>query len=142
MRAFTLMEILVVVGIIAILSAIVLGLYSPARLKARDAKRVSDLAQIQLAFGIFFDKCGVYPPNLNGVDYTCPNDSSIILKDYLSSIPVDPINTGEYIYSYITTDSPATYYKITAKFENIGNPAMRDSTCSDTPTFYCVVPQK
>src|SRR3989338_6984910 len=48
-KAFTLLEMLVVVGIIAVLVSIGTSSYSTAQKKARDAKRQSDLKSFQNA---------------------------------------------------------------------------------------------
>lgn len=60
-KGFTLIELLVVISIISLLSSIVLASLNTARSKARDAQRQSDLAQIQNALELYYDKYGYYP---------------------------------------------------------------------------------
>jgi type II secretory pathway pseudopilin PulG len=50
-----------VIAIIGILSSVVLASLSTARQKSRDAKRISDLGQVQLALELFFDRIQSYP---------------------------------------------------------------------------------
>jgi general secretion pathway protein G len=64
-NGFTLIELLVVLAIIAILTAIVTTNFTTSKSKARDAKRVSDIAQIQLALEMVFDKCNAYPEGIS-----------------------------------------------------------------------------
>ena len=60
-KGFTLIELLVVIAIIGILSTVVLASLSTARQKSRDAKRISDIGQIQLALELYFDGALTYP---------------------------------------------------------------------------------
>ncbi|TAN36974.1 type II secretion system protein [Patescibacteria group bacterium] len=60
-KGFTLIELLVVIAIISLLSSIVMTSLNSARAKGRDAKRVAELHQIQLALEMYYDKYGTYP---------------------------------------------------------------------------------
>ena len=53
-KGFTLIELLVVIAIIGLLSTLAVVALGSARLKARDAKRVSDLKQIQTALELYY----------------------------------------------------------------------------------------
>lgn len=60
-NGFTLIELLVVIAIIGILSSVVLASLNTARAKARDAKRLSDMKQMQIALEFYYDSFGEYP---------------------------------------------------------------------------------
>ena len=104
---FTLIELLIVIAIIGILSSIVLVSLNSARGKARDAKRVSELKQIQKAIEMYYNDYGYYP-TCGGKD-VCSSTGysgsiSTLLSVYGISIPNDPINeSGSYGYYYART---------------------------------------
>ncbi|MBI5126163.1 MAG: prepilin-type N-terminal cleavage/methylation domain-containing protein [Candidatus Taylorbacteria bacterium] len=104
-KAFTLIELLVVIAIIAIISAVVLANLNTAKSKSRDAKRISDLNQLQLVAQLYFDKCGQYPTSLFivGSDVLvntgCP--TGINRGTFISQIPNPPSGTSETKYIYI-----------------------------------------
>lgn len=60
-RAFTLVELLVTIGIIAILASTVVVNVSRSRGKARDARRKADLKAVQTALEVYNDENGSYP---------------------------------------------------------------------------------
>ncbi len=146
-RGFTLIELLVVIAIIAILTAVIMTNIYSSRGKARDAKRISDIAQIQLALEQYFNKNGGYPSADNG--YLVPD----VLKTdgYISVIPTDPTTHAKYTYG---TDSNATHFdyvlKASLEYTNgatadaltgtfYGNTA--NITCNSATTAYCVGPK-
>jgi len=87
---FTLIELLVVISVIAILSTLTVVYLETARMSARDARRVSDVKQIQLALKMYYNDLGIYPTTVT------PN-SSIANggTNYLLRVPSNPTPRGD-----------------------------------------------
>ena len=104
-KGFTLIELIVAAAIIGILASIVMASLNEARKKARDAQRMSDLQQVQLALRQYKDVHGRYPDYPNGVrisymqreDVNDPTQNGELLK-FFSKVLVDPFDTA-YPYS-------------------------------------------
>jgi len=94
---FTLIELLVVIAIIGILSTTVMTSLNVARSKARDARRISDTYQMQLALQMYYDTQGRYPAELSSLTPT-----------YINSIPKDPDGLTD--YQYCTTASGSSFH--------------------------------
>ena len=62
-KAFTLIELLIVVAIIGILAAVVIVNLDKAQAKSRDARRIADLHTMKSAALIYHDATGLYPLN-------------------------------------------------------------------------------
>lgn len=103
-KAFTLIELLVVIAIIGILASVVIASLNSARAKARDAKRVSDLKQLQTALELYHAENGNYP-NSSGIRGVCASYGSHgvtgaagyipnLAPTYIPVLPVDPKPTG------------------------------------------------
>ena len=150
---FTLIELLVVISIIAILTGIIVSNLTASRAKARDAKRISDMGQIQLALELYFDRCRTYPAaSSNAVD---PNAScsastgTVYMKDFIANIPAPSNQAGQTAYEY-HVGSPATDYVLKAVLESpneiikdgLNNPSL-DPSCSNVPAtkIYCIGPK-
>lgn len=61
---FTLIELLVVVAVIGILASVILVGVASFRGKGRDARRVSDIRQLQNGLELYFTSNGSYPADL------------------------------------------------------------------------------
>ncbi|MDB4992283.1 MAG: gspG [Parcubacteria group bacterium] len=108
-RAFTLIELLVVIAIIGLLSSVVLASLNSARSKARDARRISDLHQIQTALETYYDKVGSYPPY--GTTFVT-DDLTVLVPNYIPAFPRDPsVQTalGGTDYRYSSAGGTAGY---------------------------------
>jgi type II secretion system protein G len=60
-RAFTLVELLVVISIIGILATLITANLNSARSRARDAQRKSDLKNMSTALRLYYNDRGVFP---------------------------------------------------------------------------------
>ncbi len=124
--AFTLLELLVVIGIIGILVGLGSFSYSTAQKKARDSKRKGDLQAIRNGLEQYYSVCGfIYPtPNSNGAfdEIVCLDPSTAVLP----TVPIDPRTTTPYPCS----GCAGTSFSICA-------PAMESE-----PTPYCVQNQQ
>jgi general secretion pathway protein G len=95
-KGFTIIELLAVAAIIAILSTVVITSLADARAKGRDAKRVSDIKNIELALKLY-----------HADNHQYPNTLAALVPNYLPSIPQDP-SAPSRSYSYAGLRSTAT----------------------------------
>lgn len=119
--AFTLLEMLVVIGIIAILVGLGAVSYSTAQKKARDSKRKSDLNAIQNALEQYYSVCGYQyptPPGSHFINIYCPNPTQGILP----TVPVDP----KTITPYPCISCSSSTYTICAQTETEPTPCVKN----------------
>ncbi len=126
---FTLIEILIVVAIIAILASVVLVGLGPTQQSGRDARRLSDIREVQNGLELFFNKCGFYPGGGAATGpctaYTAPAtwaDLQTLLVTTaalgISSIPADPSTNRSYGYAF---DAGGANYIVGTALENANN---------------------
>jgi prepilin-type N-terminal cleavage/methylation domain-containing protein len=156
-KGFTLVELLVVIAIIGILTAIVTANFTQAKAKARDAKRISDLAQIQLTLEMIFDKCGTYPAAytsnvISNSQLGDPIDSArcpgMTLNSFISKIPQESA-TVSYDYIITNTGTPRYDYILGAQLEtdssvfqdSFSSGSIGTKNCGAAAKYYCVVPK-
>lgn len=102
--------IIVSIAVIGILSSVVLASLSTARAKSRDARRISDVGQLQLAAELYFDENSAYP-----------SDLQLLSPKFIPKIPTDP--TSSLNYTYFMSVDPAVYI-IGANLERSDNGAL------------------
>ena len=115
-KGFTLIELLVVIAIIGLLSTLSIVALNSARARSRDARRVSDVKQIQTALEMYYNEMSFYPAALvtgNAIKGTLYGAAS---STYMTAFPAPPspandgvCNVASTSYIYAQTDSGASY---------------------------------
>jgi prepilin-type N-terminal cleavage/methylation domain-containing protein len=145
-KGFTLIEMLIVVAIIGILASLVLVGLGPVQRQGRDARRISDLRQVQTGLELYFIKEGHYPS-------PAPSDWAGLVELLkgdgigVSNVPQDPSassagSAGGRTYRYGSDDG--TSYVLAATLEDTSSARLNDDVdgtianidCSDP--VYCI----
>jgi len=124
-RAFTLIELLVVIAIIALLSSIILASLSSANAKGRDARRISDIKQIQLALALYYDANSSYPPLADAAHLVTPG--------FISTIPKDPSGNTSYTYVAYQSNGNCNSYHLGASLESQNSQLASDAGITNGP---------
>ncbi len=147
-KAFTLIEMMIVIAIIAILATLAIANFAGSIQKSRDGRRKSDLASIQKALELYYGDSNTYPATMPAVGYcwyaggsgsTCAANTSIYMVKY----PGDPKTGSAYTYCGVSGN-----YQIYATLENKNDPqiipvASLNYQCGASPpcvigaTSYC-----
>jgi prepilin-type N-terminal cleavage/methylation domain-containing protein len=153
-RGFTLVELLIVIVIIAILTAIGLVVFREVNTRARDGSRIADLNSLKNAIQITTHDAESMPLALctgltspcEGVSY--PEDANTKKTDgagwvkvnfdekneaNFPFLPVDPINNATYYFSY---KSEGDYWQIEANLESSEYKKLMEQDGGNNPDRY------
>jgi prepilin-type N-terminal cleavage/methylation domain-containing protein len=118
---FSLIELLVVIGIIGILAVITTVSFGNSKIQARDTKRVADLDELFKSINLYYTTLEALPPDCSepgysggcdtndvpvpgaAIDTSNDNDfMSFLQPDFLNNSPRDPLSNGVNYYGYAT----------------------------------------
>lgn len=109
---FTLVELMIVVGIIGFLALIAISYFRGQLFKGNDARRKSDINRIQVALEEYEKDHNCYP-----FSYAVQCDPGTGLKPYLEKIPCDPVTKVSYYYEY-EDDACPSWYRVYTSLDN------------------------
>jgi len=145
--AFTLIEVLVVVAILALLTLAAIVSFGGSRDKADDSRVKSDLDRLKIAFEDYYSDHNCYPP-LEWFDSTadCGSDH---LQPYLNVMPCNRKTGLPYtlrkdatgctwfkLYGTITNPTDPKYYSFTEGSTLLGTYAVSSSNINPYPDLY------
>jgi len=114
-KGFTLIELLVVVAIIGLLATLSIVALNSARARARDAKRVADVKQVQTALELYYNDFGQYPATVATSIVGTPSGASSTF--YMNVVPTAPLPadgnctnaSSSNSYTYTVQDNNRSY---------------------------------
>jgi len=116
---FSLIELLVVISIIGVLTAVLVANFMGMRERARDAQKIQDLNSIKTALRMYYNDHQAYPytgQNCFAYDATDPYSSSCLNTAIGSSYMPSIINLG-YTYGYAVMDASAESFRLKVDLE-------------------------
>jgi general secretion pathway protein G len=140
-RQFTLIELLVVIAIIGLLATISVISLNNARAKARDAKRVADVKQVQTALELYFNDKGHYPTETEFNSGSILSTSTNGTTTYMAIIPsaTNPpdgsCTDGQNQFKYVASNN-GTIYAIGYCVGNTTGSLAAGPKCADPTGVY------
>jgi prepilin-type N-terminal cleavage/methylation domain-containing protein len=153
--AFSLIELMVVIAIIAILTTMGVSSFSSAVKKSRDARRLSDLHNLAQALVMYRADFGGYPTSTdgNGVIGSGSTAGSVFGAKFLGggyiraqNFPIPPLATKGETYVYTPTGAAKDFVictgmpleQETSTAANACNETGETTTCALVFTHYCI----
>lgn len=131
-KGFTLVELIVVMGVITIIATLVVVSFSSARLHSRDSRRVHDVQQIQTALELYYTKNHSYPTAITpGQTFS---NAGVIYIDPVPSNPT-PRTDGACLnqdYIYTSAANNTSYILNFCLGNDSGNYASGENSCYNT----------
>jgi prepilin-type N-terminal cleavage/methylation domain-containing protein len=154
---FSIIEVMIVVAIIGILSAVGYANFSQGSEQSRDAQRQGDLRIVSTALDLYKSKYGRYPEGCNGPNtwsghapsLDCSSGNQYIVglaPEFIPRLPQDPkLNGNDSGYAYLTNNEGSVYklvayktvesegvtYEHEFKICDTDNPMSSGSICAD-----------
>lgn len=127
LKAYTIAEVLVIVGIVTALILAAVAIYAPQSKKARDAKRKTDLYAIAKILEEYEKDNEIYPAALTQCAVTT---SGSPLASYATSIPCDPQTDTNYVYEIGPNATSRTWFRVYSLLENEGDVDVAQVGCT------------
>jgi general secretion pathway protein G len=103
-KAFTLVELLISLSVVALLAIVALLYLRGQTFKGNDARRKADIERIRVAVEEYEKDHDCYPQYVScGVDPAQP------IYPYLNNVPCDPVTNASYMYDFPDTACPGWY---------------------------------
>jgi type II secretion system protein G len=119
-RGFTLIELMIVVAVIGILSAIAIPLYANMQARARIAKAQADVRTLVSAVSLYETHTGALPSALTDLTATASNGMGQTAGPFLGSIPTPPADgSPAWASGYTYTSNTSGTYSISATGDGI-----------------------
>lgn len=142
-KGFTVLELLVVIGIIGLLVALALVGLNKAREKSRDDSRISNLRTVRIALEDYRTACRNYPMKLDPGANNCPASQGTTFAEFLSTVPTNPGGTPFEYYAYAdpASSDQCIGYHIAVQLETVGHQAFNSdddyNSAADTSITSC-----
>lgn len=102
-RAFTLVEVLIVVVILGILSAVIVPLYANATQDSWEGSLQANLGSLQNQIELYHSRTNLYP------DFTARGWEELLAGSYIKAAPVNPAYNGGGGLTSVSVVTGATY---------------------------------
>lgn len=132
-NGFTLVELIIVVGIISILVVLAISYFRGQIFKGNDARRKADLNRIKIAIEEYEKDHNCYPPP---EILECKPGTG--LRPYLEQIPCDPNTGGSYPYENDGSDVCPLWYRVYADLQNLHDLSLTSGIGPDSAYNYYI----
>lgn len=109
LKGFTLIELMVVIGVIAILSTLAFVFFNTIRMNSRDARRLADVKQIQNALKMYYNDVGFYPTAITANGSIANGGTNYLLRIPSNPVPRNDNNCADQDYKYTQLENGQRY---------------------------------